>query len=144
MDGTVCMQECLSVLCLKSLYWFSKIISCYWQFKRGRWCVLLLWLSELWLLLLMLLLLIITKCWMLSFIVRACACVCFLFLFFKYFISCKRQKSFYTLPCCGQQAMGLLSTFYCASLRFLCRICFYTKGRNNFTVKLLLDIDWSI
>lgn len=89
-------------------------------------------------LLLMLLLLIIIKCWMLSFMVCS--------FFFGYFISCIRKKSFYTLPCCGQQAMGLLSIFYCASLCFLCRICFYfyfffffffTRGENTFTVKHL-------
>lgn len=68
-------------------------------------------------LLLMLLLLIIIKCWMLSFM------VCSFFLIF--YILYKEKKSFYTLPCCGQQAMGLLSIFYCASLCFLCRICFY-------------------
>lgn len=93
-------------------------------------------------LLLMLLLLIIIKCWMLSFI------VCSFFLIF--YILYKKKKSFYTLPCCGQQAMGLLSIFYCASLRFLCRICFYfyfhffffTKGEKHIHCQTsLLDID---
>lgn len=76
----------------------------------------------------MLLLLTIIKCWMLSFIM----CVWFSFLFLIFYILYKK-KSFYTLPCCGQQAMGLLSTFPCASLRFLCRICFFSGG-NKVTV----------
>lgn len=65
--------------------------------------------------------------------------------FFWYFLSCIRKKSFYTLPCCGQQAMGLLSTFYCASLRFFCRICFFYQGEKQLHCQTsLLDIDWNI
>lgn len=122
---------------------FLRLFPCYWQFKRGRLCVLLLWwLSELWLLLLMLLLLII-KCWMLSFIV--CARVCFFFFPLIFYILYKKKKSFYTLPCRGQQAMGLLSTFYCASLRFLCRICFFYRGEKQLHCQTsLFDIDWNI
>lgn len=65
--------------------------------------------------------------------------------FLIFYILYKKKKSFYTLPCCGQQAMGLLSTFYCASLRFFCRICFFYQGKNKIHRQTsLLDIDWNI
>lgn len=62
--------------------------------------------------------------------------------FFLIFYSLYKKKSFYTLPCCGQQAMGLLSTFYCASLRFLCCIFSFSFRRetslSNLSVKYWL------
>lgn len=61
--------------------------------------------------------------------------------FFWYFLSCTRKRSFYTLPCCGHQAMGLFSTFYCASWRFFCRTCFFfTKGEKQLHVNLLCSV----
>lgn len=73
---------------------------------------------------------------MLSFIV--CSFLIFYILY--------KKKSFYTLPCCGQQAMGLLWTFYCASLRFFCRICFFFNqgGKQIHCQTSLLDIDCNI
>jgi len=90
----VCMQEWVSrvqkssTLILKIIsMFFGKVVD---NSKEANDMRLLLWISELWLLLLMLLFWIIIKCWMLSFM------VCFFFPFFLMFhILYKTKKLLY-------------------------------------------------
>lgn len=63
---------------------------------------------------------------------------------FWYFIYlAKEKKSFYILHCCGQQAMGLLSTFSCASLRFSVVFAFFNQGKHKSQTSLL-DSNWNM
>lgn len=115
---------------------FLRLFPCYWQFKWGRWLVFLLWLSELWLLLLMLLLLIIIKCWMLSFI------VCFIFLIFYILY---KKKAFILCLVVDSKPWGFYQPFIVPVYAFSVVFAFFTKGKNNSTVKIsLLDIDWDV
>lgn len=81
-------------------------------------------------------------------------CVFPFFLFWGiFYILFKKKKSFYTLPCCGQKAMGLLSTFLIVPIyAFLSYLLFFLlsfffkqrRGRHIHCPTSLLDNDWSI
>lgn len=128
----VWMQECVRVQCpekknvyIDFLIFFPCFWQRYWQFKGGRWYVLLLWLSELWLLLLMLLLLIILKCWMLSFI------VCSFFDIWN--LVQEKKKAFILCLVVDGKPWGFSQPFIVPVYAFSVVFAFFTKGKNNVT-----------